>query len=188
MKMTRASFDNLWYVDSVAVDNIIIYDKHGVILDTGRRWLEARHTSNAIHRMDSVTQIAKRNKVKFDRPEHFFCKGVLYLHAALFSGYGTVQDFISYQDDLHVSYIRGVPVYMIVDGATAPEWYDIKELRSYRQEDKPVAKIVDYLRDMYNGKVNRHEQITRSSAYELYKLLPEMAELRRRWENGEMTL
>lgn len=190
MRLRLRDYYNVWYVNSNQVDNIVIFDKTGALLEVSRGWLESvkpaspsgyRHYVQ-IESIDELTEVVNRRKVDFNRQEHFLIntKGThtLYLNAGLFGGYSTVSEVPSHDSACSVSMVYEMQIYMSVNGEPA-DWVTIRASYTHRSVDKPNAEMVRAVMALYNSDVadhpNRH--IGEEAALRLVSILPKLAKL-----------
>lgn len=177
MQLRKSDFSNIWSVRGREVENIIIYDATGPLLDTGLQFISLPMSSRALNTFPGFTastEIAARNTVKFDRPEHFFCKGVLYINASLFDGYGTVNRPRIVIDTERCQTAERAEIVLQIDDN---EW-TIAERCFSNYENTKLGDQADAVREIFNREVadhpNRH--LSQWAAARLIRALPEMLE------------
>ncbi len=187
MRLAKNLGYHVWYVENHPIDKVVIFDKTGVLLEVDRAWLSAvdapYHRYREIAEIAEVAEIRNRRAVDFTREEHFLFnkKGhrTLYLCAALFGGYSTVDTVRAYEYATHWSLMKQIQIRMSVNGQPQ-EWHTIWAAHTDGTEDKPCRPLVQAIQQLYNSKVpdhpNRH--ISESQAAALLDLLPALCELR----------
>lgn len=170
LKLKIDSYRNQWFVEGSPVENIIIYHVHGEVLNTKRTVLTdgSEYSYTALEGFPGVEQVTKRNKVKYDRTEHFFCKGTLYIHAALFKGYGTVNTETRDFDGLQFADRQ----YMEIQ-ATDDTVIKVTEQRWGNYRNSAQGHLADAVAAVFNKRVagHRNDHISQGQAQRLIEAL-----------------
>lgn len=177
MKLAMQSFSNLWFANGAEVSNVIIFDCiNGVLLDTQRRWLD--NGSRSIVSLPQIGAVAARNKVNLAREEHFVCKGVLYLNAALFSGYSTVGiEYSTSSEGTQSCDRKYIDINWAIDDRDA-DWYRVTEQCYGNYELTAIGHKAQAVLELFNKEVtySSRQELSLSQAARLVALLPELAE------------
>lgn len=189
MKMQMAPFNNVWHVNSVPVDNIILFSasRGEVLLDTGAQWISPEHSSNAAGFVEQVEQVVDRRKVCLTRNEHFLlaAKGrhVLYLNADRFTDNGRIDlaapDWRPWYTDHKGTHEHfGMTVYLTLTTypGAAPTAVFIR-----RQNADAVRTIVSEegarltkITDLINSKLHRNNHLSEYQVNDILTLLPQI--------------
>lgn len=188
MQMTLSDFENTWYVRQSAmtaspVTSVIFYQNNPVkgeegfvLLDTERAWLppQTPWASNAIKSVESFGEIRNRNKVNFNRLEHFFVKGLLFINVALLNGYGNVEtETATDEHGTQTMKRQTLQVRLAYDGQEE-QWYKATERSYSHHENTPFGDMVEEFMTVYNANVPDHinRNISKWQAVRLIKTMP----------------
>jgi hypothetical protein len=177
LKLKISDHRNQWFINGNPVENILIYDGTGVLLSVGNGVIIDPSRPYAYAPLDGfpgVEEVTNRNKIKFDRLEHFFCKGALYINALLFSGYSTVDTESHTFDELQTATRKTIS--LCITPEAGGDWLKITESKWDNYQNTVQGEHADAVAAIFNKLVagHRNDHLSQRQAQRLINALPEL--------------
>lgn len=177
MRMVIEDYWNQYHINGKYVDNIVLYDDSGEVLDTEQTYI-SNQWGSAVKDIEEISEVSRRRVVNFDRKEHFTAPGrkghTLYIYLGAFKSVRIEERRPAYQYPHETVYKKAV--ILEIGGE---EYAITSRLEKYdHREPTPEAPMIEAVMNLYNSRVadhpNRH--LTVSGANRLIEVLPELAE------------
>lgn len=187
MKMVIADYWNQYNVNGKFVEDIVLYDESGMVLQTDSTYLSGEY-GGAIKSIPEVEKVARRRLVNLNRREHFTCtmdgKHTLFLYLGAFKSVRIIDKELRYTYPCEVVYSKAV--HLEIDGK---EVVVTSRLERYiTREPTPEAPLIQEIVEYFNTEVadHRNRGLTDSMAARLIEALPRMAEAVERHKAGNL--